>query len=191
MGMYKHIEKRFQEEYKERSDVLKRRITEWRDGPAVARVERPTNLARARRLGYKAKQGVIIARVKVERGMRKRLKPRGGRKPSKSGRFYAYRKSSQAVAEERASRRFSNCEVLNSYFIGEDGKYRFFETILLDRSSPAVMSDSQYAGVISMKGRAYRGLTNAGLKHRGMARRSFGTIKNRPSVRSTRDIVRV
>ncbi len=191
MGMYRHIEKKFQEEYKERSEILRRRISEWREGPAVARVTRPTNLARARKLGYKAKQGVIVARVKVERGMRKRLKPRGGRKPSKSGRFYAYRKSSQSVAEERASRRFANCEVLNSYFVGEDGKYRFFETILLDRTSPAVISDSYYSGVIGMKGRAYRGLTASGLKHRGMSRKGFGSKKVRPSVRSTRDIVRV
>ncbi len=192
MGIYQHIDRTFQEEYANRSEILKRRITEWRNGPAVERVDKPTNIARARKLGYKAKEGVIVARVKVERGLRKRRKMRGGRKPSKSGRFYAYRKSLQSMAEERAARRFSNCEVLNSYYVGEDGSYKFFEAILLDRSHPAIMSDPFYAGIIGSRGRAYRGLTSSGIKHRGIRMKGFGTNRNRPSVRSSqRHILRV
>ena len=81
MGSYTHIEKTFQSEYKERNEIIKRRVSQWREEPAVARVQRPTNIARARKLGYKAKEGVIIARVKVEKGLRKRIKQRGGRHP--------------------------------------------------------------------------------------------------------------
>jgi large subunit ribosomal protein L15e len=192
MGSYKYVEKTFQNEYKARDEILKRRVSEWREGAAVERVRHPTNIARARKLGYKAKEGVIIARVKVEKGLRKRIKPRGGRKPSKSGRFFALVKSLQSIAEERAARRFSNCEVLNSYYVGEDGQYKFFETILLDRSHPAIMNDPQYANIINHMGRAYRGLTSSGIKHRGMRMKGFGTRINRPSVRSSqRHIVRV
>lgn len=192
MGIYKHIDQTFQEEYSNRDEILKRRITQWRAEPTVTRVERPTNIARARKLGYKAKEGVIVARVKVDRGLRTRPKVRGGRKPSKSGRFFAYRKSLQSMAEERAARKFSNCEVLNSYYVGEDGSYKFFETILLDRSHPAITSDPYYAGIIAAKGRAYRGLTASGVRHRGMRMKGFGTRGNRPSVRSAqRHILRV
>ena len=192
MGSYTHIERTFQSEYKERNDIVKARISRWRAEPAVERVQRPTNIARARKLGYKAKEGVIIARIRVEKGLRKRIKPRGGRKPSKSGRFFAYVKSLQSIAEERAARRFSNCEVLNSYYVGEDGKYKFFETILLDRSHPAIMNDPQYSNVVNKMGRAYRGLTSSGIKHRGIRMKGFGTMQNRPSVRSSqRHILRV
>ncbi len=192
MNSYKHIDQTFQEEYKNRAEVLKNRVSAWRSGAAVERIEVPTNLARARQLGYKAKQGIIVARVKVEKGLRKRIKPRGGRKPSKMGRFFAHVKSLQSMAEERASRRFMNCEVLNSYYVGEDGRYKFFEAILLDRSHPALMNDSFYANIIRQKGRAFRGLTSSGRKHRGIMKKGFGTSMNRPSTRSQqRGIVRV
>ena len=61
MGMYKYIKETFEKEYHERSMILRRRITEWRKQGTVARIERPTNLARARSLGYKAKQGIAVA----------------------------------------------------------------------------------------------------------------------------------
>jgi large subunit ribosomal protein L15e len=189
---YKHMNQTFQNEYKNRDDVFRARVSLWRDGPAVERVEHPTNIARARELGYKAKQGVLIVRVKVEKGLRKRIKPRGGRKPSKMGRFFALRKSLQAMAEERAGRKYSNCEVLNSYYVGEDGKYRFYEAILLDRNHPVIKSDPVYASLVQQKGRVYRGLTSAGRKHRGIMRKGYGTHQNRPSVRANqRRILRV
>ncbi len=192
MGAYRQIERTFQEEYKERGEAFRARLSGWRSEPAVVRIEKPTNIARARKLGYKAKEGVVVARVKVERGLRKRQKVRGGRKPSKNGRFFAFRKSLQSVAEERAARKFSNCEVLNSYYVGADGSYKFFEAILLDRAHPAITSDPVYSEVVAQRGRAYRGLTSQGVKHRGMRMKGFGTMGNRPSVRSSqRHILRV
>ncbi|MDE1874100.1 MAG: 50S ribosomal protein L15e [Candidatus Micrarchaeota archaeon] len=182
MNAYKQINRSFQDAYATRSQEVKRRIASWRTQPPVARAEKPTNVARARELGYKAKQGVVIARVRVDRGLNKRRKIQAGRKPSKEGRFYAFRKSLQARAEERASNRFANCEVLNSYFVGQDGEYKFFEVILLDKSHPSVLSDPNYARVIAHKGRAIRGLTSAGKKFRGLVEKGFGTSRNRPSV---------
>ncbi|MGC8710541.1 MAG: 50S ribosomal protein L15e [Candidatus Micrarchaeia archaeon] len=184
MGMSKYIRESFQNTYKERSELQKSRIMNWRKEGSVVRVAKPMNIVRARELGYKAKQGVIVARVKIRKGLRKREKPLGGRKPSKNARFFAYSKSLQSMAEERASRKFSNCEVLNSYYVGEDGEYAFYETILLDRTSPSIMNDKGYAALINQKGRVYRGLTSSGKKHRGIADKGFGTNKNRPSVRS-------
>jgi large subunit ribosomal protein L15e len=181
MNAYKYITKSFQQDYKSRSQLVKQRIVEWRRQSPVTKTEKPTNIARARELGYKAKQGVIIARVRVDRGLSKRRKIKAGRKPSKEGMFYAFRKSLQARAEERAANRFTNCEVLNSYFVGEDGNYKFFEVILLDRTHPAIMNDPNYANVIAQRGRATRGLTSAGKKFRGIVKKGFGTHQNRPS----------
>ncbi len=192
MGAYKYIKETMQNEYKARDAMLRGKIIAWRKAGAIERVGRPSNLARARELGYKAKQGIIIVRVRVRRGSSKREKPSRGRKPSKYGRFFDYRKSSQTVAEERAARRFSNCEVINSYYIGEDGEYKFFETILADRGNPALTNDPYFSSILSQRNRVYRGMTSSGRKHRGIIRKGFGTNNNRPSVREgQRDFLRL
>lgn len=184
MGAYKYIKESFQKSYKERDALLRSRVTSWRKQGSVVRVETPTNISRARELGYRAKPGVIVVRVRVEKGLSVRSKPSSGRKPSKYGRFFAYRKSAQSIAEERAARKFINCEPLNSYYIGEDGKYKFFETILVDRSNPNITSDPVYSSLSSNRGRAFRGLTSSGKKHRGLWNKGFGSNKGRPSVRA-------
>ena len=171
MGAYKYIRESFQEGYKERSSVLKTRIALWNSESSLKRIEKPTNVARARVLGYKDKQGVIVVRARIKKGLRKRAKPRGGRKPSKSGRFFSRKKSLQAIAEERSSRSYSNCEVLNSYYVGEDGKSKYFEVMLLDRNHGSIAADSLYSTMIGMRGRAFRGLTASGKKHRGIVSR--------------------
>ncbi|MDE1762156.1 MAG: 50S ribosomal protein L15e [Candidatus Micrarchaeota archaeon] len=186
MGAYKYIKQSMEQSYKERSTVLKNRISEWRREGAIVRAQVPTNVARARELGYKAKPGVIIVRVKVSKGLSKRQKPVRGRKPSKYGRFYAYAKSLQSRAEERAARKFDNCEVVNSYYVGEDGEYKFFETILVDRNNKIITSDPDYANLIANKSRAFRGLSSSGRRHRGIIRKGTGTSLSRPSVRAAR-----
>ncbi|MCK5626760.1 50S ribosomal protein L15e, partial [Candidatus Bathyarchaeota archaeon] len=35
----------------------------WRREPAILRVEKPTRIERAKRLGYKAKQGFVVVRA--------------------------------------------------------------------------------------------------------------------------------
>jgi large subunit ribosomal protein L15e len=159
MSLYKQIQETFQKEYKERSPIYRERIAQWRKESPVVRVEKPTNLARARTLGYKAKDGYIIVRVRVERGKRKRKIHMRGRKPSKTGYFYARHKSLQLIAEERAGKRHRNMEVLNSYFVGEDGQYKFYEVIL---------ADPKKTGLNLQKGRVFRGLTSQGRKMRGL-----------------------
>ncbi len=184
MGLYKHMKTSFAQGYKERSQLYKDRMTAWRTDPPVKRVDGPTNIARAREVGYKAKEGVIVARVRVRGGKKKRERPGGGRKPSKSGRFFSPTKSTRSIAEDRAATRFTNTEVLNSYFVGQSGTDLFYEVILLDRSAPQVLADQAYRNVVTQKGRTYRGLTYAGRLHRGVARKGYGTIKRRPSKRA-------
>ncbi len=169
MGAYKNIKETFEKEYSEKNDAYKQRLSKWRSEPPVTRVAKPTNVARARKLGYKAKEGLIVVRARVRGGRKKRVKAGGGRKPSKSGRFFSRVKSLQSIAEDRAARRFSNCEVLNSYFVGNSGTDSFYEVLLLDRENGALATDPIYGSILSQRGRAFRGRTSAGKKHRGLA----------------------
>lgn len=179
--MYKHIKETMQSEYKTRSPEYKMHIIKWNTERPITRIDRPTNVARARELGYRAKEGIIMVRVQVHGGARKKKHNAGGRKPHASGRFFTMTKSLQAIAEDRAAVRFSNFEPLNSYFVGAAGSRKFFEVIMLDRNSNAIASDPHYMNVITQKGRSSRGLTFAGKRYRGISRKRFGSHKFRPS----------
>jgi large subunit ribosomal protein L15e len=73
MGAFKYLEELWK---KKQSDVLhfilRVRTWEFRQLPAIHRANHPSRPDKARRLGYKAKQGYVIYRVKVRRGGRKR-----------------------------------------------------------------------------------------------------------------------
>ncbi|HDQ07824.1 MAG TPA: 50S ribosomal protein L15e [Methanoculleus sp.] len=167
--------------------LLWNRMQQWRREGSVVRVERPTRIDRARTLGYRAKQGIIVARVKVRRGGRRKSRYIRGRRTARMGMSrITPGKSIQRIAEERASRKFVNMEVLNSYWVGEDGRSKYYEVILVDGHHPAIKND-RHLGWMSdpkQRGRAERGRTSAGRKGRGMRRRGKGTEHTRPSIRS-------
>jgi len=174
----------------DKSDVkamLWDRMQVWRREGSVTRIDRPTRIDRARALGYKAKQGIAVVRVHVRRGgrrasryVRARRSARMGKNSSTPG------KSIQRIAEERASVRYPNMEVLNSYWVGQDGKLKYYEVILVDGHHPSIRSDKNLAWLANPthRGRAERGKTSAGRKGRGMRTRGRGTEKTRPSIRS-------
>lgn len=156
MGMYKYIKANFEKEYNQREEIYRHRLAQWRNEDAMVKAERPTNLARARALGFKAKKGdYIIVRVRMRRGQRKRPEPMGGRKPGKNIRFLSPGISLQRMAEIRAARKYRNMEVLNSYWVGEDGQKKYFEIILVN---PKILQ--------IRKTRAFRGLTSSAMKGR-------------------------
>jgi large subunit ribosomal protein L15e len=68
------------------------------------------------------------------------------------------------IAEERAARRFPNLEVLNSYWVWEDGVHKWFEVLMVDRTLLPELSLGKG------RGRAFRGLTSSGRKVRGLLR---------------------
>lgn len=166
--------------------VQKENLIRWRSEEVVKRVDHPTNPARAHNLGYKAKQGFVVVRARVPKGGRKTPHPAGGRKPSAKGRFFTPAKSKQRIAEERVADRFPNLEVLNSYFVGEDGIQKWYEVILVDKNHPSIKSDKEARWIIQKQhaGRVYRGLTSAGRKGRGLMYRGKGSEKVRPSLRA-------
>jgi large subunit ribosomal protein L15e len=150
--------------------ALKARLIQWRRQHTVERVSKPTNPARARALGYKAKKGYTVARVKVKRGGRRRRKyGRGGRKPKKAGLVkFTPGKGLRWIAEERGAKRFPNLEVLNSYYVGQDGKSKWYEVIFADPQHPAIKRDKNIKWITAPanKRRVLRGLTSAGKKAR-------------------------
>jgi large subunit ribosomal protein L15e len=163
------------------------RMQEWRREGSVVRLEHPTRIDRARNLGYKAKQGIAVVRVRIRRGGRRKPRYVRARRSARMGvnRITAG-KSLQRIAEERASVKYPNMEVLNSYWVGQDGKQKWFEVILVDGHHPSVQADKNLAWLKdpAHRGRAERGKTSAGRKGRGMMNRGIGTEKTRPSIRS-------
>jgi large subunit ribosomal protein L15e len=174
MSASKRIKESFRKEYSGKDkDLLKHykdKLIIWRKAPVVENVKKPTNPVRARELGYKAKQGFTVARIRIRRGGRRKSRPVSKRMPSKMGVLkFKPHKSIQLMAEERVSRRYPNLEVLNSYWVGEDGVSKFFEVILVDTHHPAIRSDKDVNWILGKKGRANRGLTSAGKKSRGLS----------------------
>jgi len=164
MALYKYIRKAWRKPKQNLGEIYKSRLIQWRRESATIRIRRPTRLARARSLGYRAKQGIILVRQRVSRGGRKRPTIRKGRRPK----HYSQRKdlnmSYQWVAEIRAQKKFVNCEVLNSYFVGKDGKHYWYEIILVDRAHPNIIKDKELNWLCFKKGRTLRGLTSAARK---------------------------
>jgi len=130
--------------WKTNSVELREKAVLWRKQNALTRIERPSRIARARRLGYKAKQGIIVVRMRVGTcGMRKQ-RPRGGRRPKHLGvtRIKAA-VSMKQVAERRVLERYRNMKLLGSYFLYKDGMYYWFEVILADPSHKRIAKDKE------------------------------------------------
>jgi large subunit ribosomal protein L15e len=181
MSMYKAIEKAWDkpsESYV--GELLRERLVKWRKDPAVAKIEKPTRLDRARKLGYKAKPGFITARARVRRGGRRKSRPRKGRRPRRMlVHHLGPKKSLQRIAEERTNRRFPNLEVLGSYWVGSDGRSKYYEVLLVDPNNQSIRLDDDINWICGpgQKRRVYRGLTSAARKGRGLRHRGKGAEK--------------
>ena len=95
-------------------------------------------------------------------------------------------KSIQRIAEERTAKHYPNLEVLNSYWVGEDGTHKYYEVILVDPNHPAIRADPKINWICNPanRGRVFRGLTSAGKKGRGLLYKGKGAEKIRPSIGS-------
>ena len=144
-------------------EVMKERVILWRKEPAISRVDKPTRIDRARRLGYKDKAGFVVARVRVRKSGLRKQRPKSGRRQKKMGvSKIKSTKSMRLIAEERAARKYPNLEVLNSYWVWQDGIYKWFEVILVDQTILPELN------IGKGRGRVFRGLTSAGRKVRGL-----------------------
>ncbi|SGY73755.1 BQ5605_C005g03316 [Microbotryum silenes-dioicae] len=193
MGAYKYIAELHK---RKQSDVLRFllrvRCWEYRQLNVCHRASRPSRPDKARRLGYKAKQGYVIYRIRVRRGNRKKPVKKGATfgKPTNQGvNHLKFQRSLRSTAEERVARRCGGLRVLNSYWINQccappaairprchppkqDGVYKYFEVILVDPSHKAIRRDARINWISNPvhKRREARGLTGAGKKNRGIGK---------------------
>ena len=130
--------------WKNNSTELREKAVIWRKQNAVTRVDKPSRITRARRLGYKAKQGITVVRMRVGTGGMRKQRPRGGRRPKHLGvtRIKAA-VSMRQVAERRVLERYPNMKLLGSYFLYKDGMHYWFEIILADPSHPSIIKDKE------------------------------------------------
>ncbi len=141
--MYRHIRNAWKNpENSYVKELMKKRAILWRKQPSSVRVKKPTRLDKARGVGYKAKQGFVVVRTRVRRGGRHKIRPILGRRQKRMGvTSFTPGKSKRLIAEERTARKYPNLEVLNSYWVWQDGRYKWFEVILVDPNSSAIKSD--------------------------------------------------
>jgi large subunit ribosomal protein L15e len=182
---YRYMAKAFRRtQGPEGAELRHERLLTWRRENTVTRLEYPTRLDRARAIGYRAKGGYLVVRVRVRRGGQGKRAIIAGRRPKHKGILQmTLSKSLRRIAEERAQKHYPNLEVLNSYWVGEDGKQKFFEVILIDPVHPEIRNDPKIAwiGAPTQRGRAFRGLTSAGTEGRGLRWKGKGTERFRPS----------
>jgi len=175
MGAYKYIQELYR---KKQSDVmrylLRIRCWQYRQLTKLHKCPRSTRPERARRLGYKKKQGYVIYRICMRRGGRKRPVAKGCAygKPKSSGAIKQQKpqRNLQSIAEERVGRRLKGLRVLNSYHVAQDATYKYFEVILIDPFHNAIRNDPKINWICSpkQKHRELRGLTHSGKKSRGL-----------------------
>jgi len=179
---------------KKQSDVmrfsLRIRAWEYRHMHRLVRLPRPSRPDKARRLGYKRKQGYVVYRVRVRRGGRKRPVPKGITygKPRTAGVNHLMNvRSLRAIAEGRAGKKLGNLRVLNSYWVNADAVYKWFEVILVDPMHKVIRVDPEINWICKgkHKHREARGVTSAGRAHRGLRHKGHRANKMRPSVRAS------
>ena len=180
MSAYKYLEELW---HKKQSDVmryiLRVRSWEYRQLPAIVKCQQPTRIDKARRMGFQAKQGYVVYRIRVRKGGRKRFVHNGNTnsKPRNQGvNEQKLFRSTRSVAEERVGRVCGNLRVLNSYWVNEDGAYKWFEVIMVDPSHPCIRRDPKMNWIVDSvhKRRECRGLTSAGKKYRGLRAKGTG-----------------
>jgi len=185
--MYKHVRDIWKKPKENLGDLWKERLMAWRKENSAVKLLRPTRIDRARSLGYKAKQGYSVVRQRVIRGGHKRPMIKKGRRTAHYSQRMALRKNYQLIAEERVQKKFHNLVVLNSYWVAQDGKYYWFEVILVDPFHPVIKKDKKLAwlGEKKNQSRVFHGKTSAGRKMRGLrGNKGKGAEKARPSRRA-------
>jgi len=186
-SMYNYVGDQWKKPDTSYQSPMKNRLIQWRHEENFLRVDKPLRIDRARSLGYKAKPGYIVVRTHVRRGGLRKPTIKGGRKPSAKGiTKITMAKSTQRIAEERTARKYPNMEVLNSYWVGEDGKQHYYEVILVDPVHPAILKDPKINWISNASNtrRVLRGKTSAGQKGRGLMYKGKGAEKVRPSIRA-------
>src|SRR5215211_8876489 len=96
--MYRQLALTWTQMWKTNSEELKSRAIGWRKELSIHRTNKPSRLDRARRLGYKAKQGIVVIRSRVRRGGMRKQRPVAGRR-SKHFFFSSRRRHTRSLCD--------------------------------------------------------------------------------------------
>lgn len=143
---------------------LKSNLMAWRKEEVITKLDKPSDIGKARMLGYKDKKGFIVVRVRIRRGGRQRSPIHHNRRSVRQTVRKNLMMNYKEVAENRAARKFTNLEVLNSYYLAKDGMSYFFEVILVDPCRPEVQAYLPWINNSANRNRVFRGLTFSGKK---------------------------
>jgi large subunit ribosomal protein L15e len=151
--LYSQVGETWHKIFKEKTGDILARAIELRRGPTIVRLERPSRLDRARKLGYKAKQGVAVVRIKVSRGGMRRKRPVAGRRSKHMGVLKMKADvSTQDTAERRVGEKYPNMSVIGSYLLWKDGKHCWYECVLIDPVHPSIANDYNYRRLLGEVG---------------------------------------
>ena len=187
MGAYSYLRTLWT---KKQSDVMRFvlhiQCWEYCQLPELVRLTRPTRPDKAHCMGYKAKQGYVIYRMRIRKGGRRRVASKN-RIYGKNRTHHIYKLTPkvnlQNMAEMKAGKALPSLRLLNSYWVNEDGVYKYYECIFVDPMHPAIQHDPNINWIVSSKHthRECRGLTSAGRQHRALMGKGKGYRKMRPS----------
>eukprot|EP00703_Trepomonas_sp_PC1_P001820 JAP94786.1 Ribosomal protein L15 [Trepomonas sp. PC1] len=187
MGAYKYVNELWRKKASEVANYLQRvRCWEYRQLPSIVRLQHPTRPEKAHRVGYKAKKGYVIYRVRVRRGGRIRQckhKIWYG-KPRNIGVVgFKYNRQLRVHAEQRVGKAIGAMRVLNSYWVAQDGNYKWFDVVMVDPMHPTIRNDARINWICdgTQKHRECRGLTSAERQARGLRNKGVGAMKLRGS----------
>ncbi|KAL6126939.1 hypothetical protein ACLB2K_074984 [Fragaria x ananassa] len=156
MGAYKYLSEIWRKKQSEVMNFVSRiRVWQYRQEPSIVRLTRSCRPDKARRLGYKAKKGYVIYRVRVRRGGRKRPVAKGivyGKPTNQGDSTYKY---FEVILVDAAHMTIKNDQRIN-WICNPVHKHR-----------------------------ELRGLTSAGKKYRGLQGKGHLHHKARPSSRAT------
>ena len=190
MGAYKYLEELWRKKQSDLMNFIFRiRTWEYRQLPVICRVNKPTRPEKARKLGFRAKEGFVVYRVRVRRGGRKRPVAKGivtGKPTSVGINQLKPARNLRSKAEERAGRALGGLRVLNSYWIAQDGTYKYYEIIMCDPGHNSIRNDARINWICNptQKHRELRGTTSAGKASRGLRVKGHLNAKTRPSRRA-------
>merc|ERR1712154_516693 len=93
----------------------------------------------------------------------------------------------RSIAEERVGRKLGGLRVLNSYWVAQDARHKWYEVVMVDPAHKAIRDDPKINWICKpvMKHRELRGLTAAGRKARGLLKKGKRATKLRPSKRAS------
>jgi large subunit ribosomal protein L15e len=149
--LYRYITRTWQDIFARKEGNIRERVVELRKQPAIVRVEKPTRIDKARMLGYKAKKGVVVVRARVARGGMRKKRPRSGRRQKHMGVVKIKAETSlQEAAERRVLNRYPNMRLLGSYLLWRDGRYSWYECILVDPKRTEILSDYNYRRTLAL-----------------------------------------